>query len=53
MPNNGRADNMWKAYINGNGQRQIEVRVYPDRSVWYSYYSGGWRGRYRYSGATC
>lgn len=44
MPNNGRADDAWNCYWNGNGQRQIEVLVGND--IWYSYYSGGWRGWY-------
>jgi hypothetical protein len=45
MPHNGRADNMWNCYINGNEQRQVEVLVY-DGSVYYSYNSGGWKGWY-------
>jgi hypothetical protein len=47
MPNNGKADDTHNCYINGNGQRQVEVSVIGS-GVWYSYYSGGWRGWYRY-----
>lgn len=50
MPNNGLADNMWKCYYNGNGQRQVEVN-HRNGHVYYSYYSGGWRGWYRYPGS--
>jgi hypothetical protein len=49
MPNNGLADNTWNCYWNGNGQRQVEVQVSGD-GIWYSYYSGGWNGWYRYPG---
>lgn len=49
MPNNGLADNTWNCYWNGNGQRQVEVQVYGG-GIWYSYYSGGWNGWYRYPG---
>ncbi len=56
MPNGGRADDTWKCYINGRGQRQIEVAVYPLSggfgSVWYSARdsAGTWWGWYRYPG---
>ncbi|MGI5149028.1 hypothetical protein ACQEVC_22130 [Plantactinospora sp. CA-294935] len=50
MPNNGRADNMWDCYRNGDGQRQVEVWTAAD-NVYYSYYSGGWRGWYYYPGS--
>jgi hypothetical protein len=50
MPNAGKADDMWHAYRNGNGQRQVEVCVFSqpnddtNSKVWYSYYNGGWLG---------
>ena len=54
MPHNGNADYMWNCYYNGNGQRQIEVGVYTSggngHDIYYSYYSGGWRGWYYYPG---
>lgn len=47
MPNNGRADNTWDCYVNGNGQHQVEVYV-NGSGVWYSYLSGsGWKGWYK------
>ena len=45
MPNNGRADDTWNCYFNGNNQRQVEVKV--GSAIWYSYYSGGWKGWYQ------
>lgn len=47
MPNHGKAWDTWNCYWNGNGKRQVEVLTYND-GIWYSYYSGGWRGWYRY-----
>lgn len=47
MPNNGRADDTWNCYTNGNGQHQVEVSVWG-KGKWYSYLSGGsWRGWYQ------
>jgi hypothetical protein len=50
MPNNGSADNTWKCYRKGKGQRQVEVWT-SSPNVWYSYYSGGWQGWYYYPGS--
>lgn len=41
MPHNGRADDTWKCYLNGKGQRQVEVAV--GNRFYYSVNSGGWR----------
>jgi hypothetical protein len=48
MPNSGLADDMWRCYVNGNGQHQIEVCL-DDGRLYYSYNTRqGWRGWYRY-----
>lgn len=50
MPNNGRAEDTWNCYKNGKGQRQIEV-VTANANIYYSYYSGGWKGWFYYPGS--
>jgi hypothetical protein len=49
MPYGGRADDVHNCYVNGNHQRQVEVRVFTSAprdangyDVWYSYYAVGW-----------